>query len=384
MNERAPPGLIDALPVSVSADASQATSAEARRGAKGRHGLRSAAAAAACVLGIAGTIYFGWHYWTTGRFEVSTDDAYLQADSTIVAPKVAGYLREVLVADNEPVKRNQPLARIDDRDYSVALRQVRATVAAAAADTDNIKAQIQQQQSIISQSRATVQLDRANVTFAEQENDRYSSLARSGSGSIQNAQQAVSRLGIAKATLDRDDAALSVSERQTSVLQAQLSKSAAALESARAMETQAQLNLGYTTILSPVDGVVGNRTLRVGQYVQAGTALMSVVPINAVYVVANYKETQLTDVRPGQPVAVEVDTFPGRSIKGRVDSISPASGQEFALLPPDNATGNFTKIVQRVPVKIVLDEVTPLSGLLRPGMSVVPTIETKDRSKARP
>jgi membrane fusion protein, multidrug efflux system len=158
---------------------------------------------------------------------------------------------------------------------------------------------------------------------------------------------------------------------------AQLEEANAALEQKRAIAQQAELNLGYTTITAPVDGVVGNRTLRVGQFVQAGTDLMAIVPIERVYIVANYKETQLTDVRKGQPVAVEVDTFPGARFEGHVDSIAPASGQEFALLPPDNATGNFTKVVQRIPVKIVLDVQSELVGLLRPGMSVVPVINTK-------
>ncbi len=144
-----------------------------------------------------------------------------------------------------------------------------------------------------------------------------------------------------------------------------------------AVQHQAELNLSYTAIVSPVDGVVGNRTLRVGQYVQAGTQLMSVVPIAGTYIVANYKETQLTDVRPGQKVEIDVDMFPGTAVGGHVDSIAPASGQEFALLPPDNATGNFTKVVQRIPVKIVLDAGNPLAGALRPGMSVYPTIDTK-------
>ena len=160
-------------------------------------------------------------------------------------------------------------------------------------------------------------------------------------------------------------------------MRAQLEKANAALEQKRAIAHQAELNLGYTTITEPVDGVVGNRTLRVGQFVQAGTDLMAIVPIKRVYIVANCKETQLTDVRKGQPVAVEVDTFPGARFEGHVDSIAPASGQEFALLPPDNATGNFTKVVQRIPVKIVLDSQSEFLGLLRAGMSVVPVINTK-------
>lgn len=332
--------------------------------------------AAVIVVGLGAD--FGWHYWTVGRFQEATDDAYVKADSTIVAPKVSGYVREVLVADNQPVRANQPLAKIDDRDYVVALEQAKADVAAAQADIENIAASLDQQQAAIAQAQSTVSVDQASLKFAQQDNDRYGALATQGAGSVQNAQQAVSKLDIAKATLQRDEGAVVSAQKQMGVLQAQLAKMNAALARDKAIQDQAELNLGYTTIISPVDGVVGNRTLRVGQYVQSGTQLMAVVPVDNVYVIANFKETQLTDVKKGQPVDIAVDTFPGVALKGRVDSIAPASGQEFALLPPDNATGNFTKIVQRIPVKVVLDNDSKLAGLLRPGMSVTPTINIKD------
>jgi membrane fusion protein (multidrug efflux system) len=333
--------------------------------------------AGAAIVAIAAAGDFGWNYWTTGRFQESTDDAYVKADTTVIAPKVSGYLSEVLVADNQPVKAGQPLARIDDRDYAVAVAQAKADVAAAQADIENVEASLDQQQAVISQAHSTVAVDRANLTFTQQDNDRYVSLAKTGAGSVQNEQQAVSRLQMAQSTLQRDAAAEVAAQRQTGMLRAQLAKAQAVLAHDRAVADQAALNLSYTTIVSPVDGVVGNRSLRPGQYVQAGTQLMAVVPVNGVYVVANFKETQLTGVRAGQPVTIDVDTFPGTSVKGHVDSIAPASGQEFALLPPDNATGNFTKIVQRIPVKIVLDGNDPLAGMLRPGMSVTPSVDTK-------
>ena len=320
---------------------------------------------------------FGWHYWVTGRFQVSTDDAYVKADTTIVAPKVSGYLSDVLVTDNQAVKAGQPLARIDDRDYLVAVHQASADVAAAQADIDDVRANLDQQQAVIAQARATLDADAANLTLSRQNNDRYIDLARTGAGTVQNEQQAVSGLRTAEATLRRDAAALAAAEKQTEMLNARLAKAKAVLAHDRAVADQAALNLSYTTIVAPVDGVVGNRSLRTGQYVQAGTQLMAVVPVNGSYIVANFKETQLTDVRAGQPVEVDVDMFPGTTIKGHVDSIAPASGQEFALLPPDNATGNFTKIVQRIPVKIVLDPGDKLAGLLRPGMSVDPIIDTR-------
>jgi membrane fusion protein (multidrug efflux system) len=199
---------------------------------------------------------------------------------------------------------------------------------------------------------------------------------------VQNAQQAQSRIAAAQASVQRDTANLASALKQVGLLKAEIAQATAARARAAAVQHQAELNLGYTTIVAPIDGVVGNRTLRTGQFVQAGTQLMSVVPVASAYVVANFKETQLTDVRAGQAVEIAVDTFPGQVVHGHVDSIAPASGQEFALLPPDNATGNFTKVVQRIPVKITLERGNGSSPIdLRPGMSVIPTIETRVPAK---
>jgi membrane fusion protein, multidrug efflux system len=321
-------------------------------------------------------MYFGWNYWTVGRLQVSTDDAYVKADNTTIAPKVSGYIAGVLVGDNEQVKAGQVLARIDDRDFQVALDQANADLVAAKAAVATKEAALTAQESVIEAAQATTAVDQATLTFAGQDDKRYAQLASNGYGSIQNAQQAASRLAAARAAVARDTASVANATKQLDVLKAELAQAHATVARDEALRSQAQLNLSYTSIVSPVDGVVGNRTLRVGQYVQAGTQLMAVVPLAAAYIVANYKETQLTDVRPGQPVAISVDTFPGVTLSGHVDSIAPASGQEFALLPPDNATGNFTKVVQRIPVKIVLDP-GAFTGELRPGMSVYPTIETK-------
>jgi len=339
--------------------------------------LRKLFLVGASVLALAGGAYFGWDYWTVGRFQVSTNDAYVKADNTTIAPKVSGYIGEVLVGDNEQVRAGKVLARIDDRDFRVAVDQAKADVDAAKAAVANKQAMLTAQQSVIDAARATIAVDQANLTFAEQDDKRYSQLAVTGFGSIQNAQQAASRIGAARAALARDTASLQSTITQLDVLKAGLAQAQATLARDEALLRQAELNLSYTTIVSPVDGVVGNRTLRVGQYVQAGTQLMAVVPTAAAYVIANYKETQLTDVRPGQPATIQVDTFPGVTFKGHVDSIAPASGQEFALLPPDNATGNFTKVVQRIPVKITLDAGSPLADELRPGMSVIPSIDIK-------
>ena len=276
----------------------------------------------------------------------------------------------MLVGDNQHVKAGQALARIDDRDFKVALDQARADVAAANAAIASKRAQLDVQQAVIEAAKATLEVDSAAATFAGQENKRYTDLAATGYGSVQNAQNAQSRNAGAVAPIARDKANLASAQKQVELLKAELAQAVAAAARANAVERQAELNLSYTTIVSPIDGVVGNRTLRVGQFVQAGTQLMSLVPASGAYVVANFKETQLGDVRAGQPVDIEVDMFPGNTVHGHVDSLAPASGQEFALLPPDNATGNFTKVVQRIPVKIALDDSSGVE--LRPGMSVDP------------
>jgi membrane fusion protein (multidrug efflux system) len=339
--------------------------------------LRRLLMAGAAVAVLAGASWYGYDYWTVGRFEVSTDDAYVKADNTTIAPKVSGYLHEVLVGDNERVKAGQVLARIDDRDYAVALEQSRADVAAAEAAVASKRAQFDVQQAVIEAAKATLDVDTASATFANQENKRYSDLAATGYGSVQNAQAAQSRDAGALAAIARDKANIASAEKQVELLKAEIGQAVAAAARANALQRQAELNLSYTTIVAPIDGVVGNRTLRAGQYVQAGTQLMSLVPASGAYVIANYKETQLTDVKAGQAVDIAVDMFPGQVVHGHVDSLAPASGQEFALLPPDNATGNFTKVVQRIPVKIALDS----AGVeLRPGMSVIPTIQTQKQA----
>jgi membrane fusion protein (multidrug efflux system) len=371
------------LPVEVQGSAAviEPEPAAAHRVAR-RGGLRRLlfASAAAALLAAAG--WYGWDYWKVGRYLVSTDDAYVKADNTTVAPKVSGYIGEVLVGDNEPVRSGQVLARIDDRDFRVALEQARADVVAADAAVASKRAQFGVQQAVIAAAKATLDVDTAAQTFASQENKRYGDLAKTGYGSVQNAQAAQSRDAGALAAIERDTANLASARKQLELLNAEIAQAVAASARAAAIERQAELNLGYTTIIAPIDGVVGNRTLRAGQFVQAGTQLMSLVPSAGAYVIANFKETQLTNVHGGQQVDIAIDMFPGQVVHGHVDSLAPASGQEFALLPPDNATGNFTKVVQRIPVKIALDGGATID--LRPGMSVIPTIQTQTHASAAP
>jgi membrane fusion protein, multidrug efflux system len=306
-----------------------------------RRTVKRAALGLAVALGVAGAAEFGYGYLTTGRYLESTDDAYVKADSTIISPKVSGYIAQVLVGDNEPVKSGQLLARIDDRDFRTALKQAQADVAGSEAAVRNLDAQIALQQPLIEQGTADIAAADANLKFAQEERARYDDLMKSGSGTIQRAQQTDAALREKIAQLQHGKSGLLAAERKVDVLTTDRAKAVAQLDRARAVEQQAALNLSYTEITAPVDGTVGARSLRVGQYVQAGTQLMAVVPLDAVYVVANFKETQLTHVRNGQPVEIRIDSFHATKLKGHVDSLSPASGLEFALLPPDNATGNF-------------------------------------------
>src|SRR5215475_13241295 len=338
---------------------------------------KKALGSAAALAVLAGAAGFGWYWFETGRYIESTDDAYVKADYTIIAPKVSGYIAEVLVDDNQSVTAGQILARIDDRDFNTALAQAQADVANAEAGLRNLDAQLALQQAVIDQANADIASAQAELDFAKQDNVRYQNLRSSGWGTVQRAQQADATLRSETAQLQHNRAVLVAAQQQVEVLRTQRAQAETQVKRDQAVLDQAKLNLGYTTITAPIDGTIGSRMLRVGQYVQAGTELMAVVPLQSVYVVANYKETQLTRVVSGQAVEIEVDSFPGVVLHGHVDSIAPASGQEFALLPPDNATGNFTKIVQRVPVRIALDPKSVLLGRLRPGMSVEASIDTK-------
>jgi membrane fusion protein, multidrug efflux system len=323
-----------------------------------------------------GAVIFGYACWADGRYLVSTDDAYVKVNYTTVAPKISGYIDRVLVEDDQSVKTGQVLARIDDRDFRTALDQTRADVDMAEAAIRNIAAEIDLQHAVIDQARAAIVADEASLAFARLDADRYRELAKIGAGTVQQAQQTDAFCRQTVAELDRDRAGLSVAEQKTAVLTTRREQALAQLDHMRAVLAQAVLNLSYTVIAAPVDGKVGARSLRVGEYVAAGTRLMAVVPLNAVYVVANFKEAQLTDMRDGQPAEVTVDSFPGRSVKAHVESLSPMGGVEFSLPQNNNATGDFTRIAQRIPVKIALDD-PGMVGFLRPGMSVELTVNTR-------
>ncbi len=307
----------------------------------------------------------------------STNDAYVSADYTVVAPKVAGFIKDVLVDDNQRVQAGQLLATIDDRDYQAALDAAQAQLLVARAQSADARATLERQAALIAQADAAVKAAQAEAAFADHEVTRYSRLAEQGAGTVQNAQQARSGVDQARARLANAQAALLATRKQVDILEAQVASADGQLKRAEAGLEKANLDLSYTRIVAPMDGMVGERALRVGAYVNPGARLLSVVPLNRAYVLGNFQETQLTHVQPGQPVNISVDTFSGETLHGHVESIAPATGVTFAAVKPDNATGNFTKVVQRIPVKIVFDADQPLLERLRVGMSVEATIDTR-------
>jgi membrane fusion protein, multidrug efflux system len=311
-------------------------------------------------------------YWDFSSHFETTDDAFIAARQFSVAPKVSGYIVAVPVTDNEHVAAGGVIAQIDDRDYRNALEQAEGQVAAANASIQNIDAQLAVQQAQIEQAQTQVAKAAAALTYAEQEATRYQTLASRGAGTVQQAQQTASTLRQDQASLDNAKAALTAAQRQIESLQAQRANAQASLTQAQAQRDQAQLNLSYTTVTAAQAGRVVNLTASVGEFAQAGTSLAMFVPDN-IWVTANFKETQLDAMRPGDPVTMRIDAYPDRDIRGHVASVQPGSGTAFSLLPAENATGNYVKIVQRVPVKIVIDD-SPTDVALGPGMSVVPSV----------
>jgi len=314
----------------------------------------------------------GYLYWDNASHYETTDDAFIAARQFTIAPKVAGYLTAVSVTDDQHVATGQVIARIDDRDYQTALAQAEAQADAAQANIANIDAQIAVQQAQVAGSASQVQQQQASLTFAQQQASRYATLAKDGAGSVQDAQQYSSQQRQAAAGLQSAQAALVAASRQLVVLNAQRSSAKANLAQAIAQRDQAKLNLSYTTITAAQPGRVVQLSGANGQYVQPGTAIAMFVP-DDVWVTANFKETQLNHMHPGDKVSLNIDAYPDRPVKGHVASVQPGSGAAFSLLPAENATGNYVKIVQRVPVKIVLDN-PPANIALGPGMSAEPSV----------
>jgi membrane fusion protein, multidrug efflux system len=321
---------------------------------------------------LASVLAAGFTYLDNAERFQSTDDAFIAARQSSLAPKVSGYITAVPVTDNQHIVAGDVIARIDDRDYRIALEQAEAQVAAAQASIANIDAQLDVQAAQINANQAQVDQAQAALVFAEQQAARYEHLEQTGYGSVQNAQQYSSQLHQQQAALASAQATLKLAQRQLESLKAQRKSAVANLAQAEAQRDQAKLNLSYTTVTAAQSGRVVNLGAAAGQFVQPGTNLTTFVP-DQIWVTANFKEIQLNHMRPGDPVTLQIDAYPGRTIRGHVDSVQPGSGTAFSLLPAQNATGNYVKIVQRVPVKIVMDN-PPTDVALGPGMSVVPNV----------
>ena len=337
----------------------------------------------AIAAGLAVLFAARWDLWVGARVDQVTDDAYVRGDITPLGAKVEGYVRRVAVSDFQRVKAGDLLVEIEDDDYRARVAQAEAELAAAAAAIENLELQRALQRANIAQAESVILATQADVERTRLEAARQRALMSTPSGIQQRLEQATADQKRFEATLGRNRAEYDAQRRQIAVLDTQELQRQAELRARRALLDLANISLGYTRIAAPVDGMVGERGVRAGQHVHPGQQVLSVVPLDGVWVIANYKETQLTRVAIGQRASVTVDTFSGVTIPGRVESIAPASGSQFSLLPPDNATGNFTKVVQRIPVKIVLDPEHPLAGRLRPGMSVIATIHT-DLAAASP
>jgi len=362
------------MTTTATADNGQVISLPSNGAPRSRKNTIIAAVLAAAGLGLAG---YGVHWWNEGRFLEETDDAYVGGDVTVIAPKVAGYLAKVSVIDNQQVHKGDVLATIDDRDYRAALAKAEGAVSAARAALANLDATRDLQEAVIVQARAGITASNAETARARDDQTRYQNLSAKAAVSVQSSQKADADYKQALANDQKTQAQLAAAQRELEVIATRKQQAQAALEQAIAERDLAQLNVEYTVIRAPIDGTIGNRRARDGAYATVGNALLSVVPAHGLWVDANFKEGQLAKFRPGLRVKVEADVLPGRVFHGTVASLAPATGAQFSVLPAENATGNFTKIVQRVPVRILLDEKDGTLGTLRPGLSVVAEVDVR-------
>jgi membrane fusion protein (multidrug efflux system) len=333
--------------------------------------------AAVLLAVVAGSGYEGYGWWTNGRFMVSTDDAYVQADITILAAKASGYVASVEVENNARVEAGQVIARLDDVDYRLAVQAAQDKLATQQSAITRIGRQIEAAEAATTQADAQIAAARADAERSVADYQRQLQLSQSDFASRARLEQAKADRDRAAANVKGAEASLVAARANVAVLKAQQGEAERLASEYRTALARAERDLSFTVIRAPVAGVLGNRAVEVGAYVQPGTRLGALVPLSSVHVDANFKETQLASIRPGETVEIEVDAFGGRHFSGRVESVAPASGATFSLLPPENATGNFTKIVQRVPVRIALDPEALKDAVLRPGMSVVARVDTR-------
>jgi membrane fusion protein (multidrug efflux system) len=337
--------------------------------------------ASAALLGAA---WYGFDWWTVGRFFQDTDDAYVGGNVTPISPHISGFIAEIAVTDNQLVKAGQLLIRLDDRDVRAAADHAEAILKQRQAALESLRAKYALQQTTIQQTSADLDAKTAQADFAKVDAERYRALARTNDGSQQDAQRTTSLDQAARASVASAQAALAAAKQQLTVLSADVDAAAADVAQAKADLETARLNLGYAEIRAPIDGFVGNRAAQVGAYVGQGTYLLTVVPAHGLWVDANFKEDQLARMEPGEPATIAADTLPGHVFRGHLQSLAPATGAVFSVIPPENATGNFTKIVQRVPVRIALDDGDPALIKIRPGLSTIATVDTRPEPGQRP
>ena len=336
------------------------------------------------MAAVGGGGYEGYKWFTEGRFIVSTDDAYIKADTSAIAAKVSGYVTTVPVVDGAAVRKGQVLATIDDGDYRNAVDAAQARMATQTATVERIGKQVGAQQASIEQARAMLLSAKADATRAEAEFVRADSLVRSSYGTQQKLDDARADRDRSTAAVANAFAAVSAAVAALDVLKAQKIEAEKGLGELQTALDKADRDLSFTVVKAPFDGIVGNKSVEQGQYVQPGTRLLALVPLDTAYVAANFKETQIGRLKPGQKVVIKPDAYGDRDVVGAVESIAPASGAEFSLLPPENATGNFTKIVQRIPVRIVVPPAVAREGILRPGLSVVVDVHTRPDDAPEP
>ncbi|MET3354344.1 UNVERIFIED_ORG: membrane fusion protein (multidrug efflux system) [Xanthobacter viscosus] len=334
--------------------------------------IRLAAGGLLIAVAAGSYLYFNRPEFTALR--QSTDDAYVLADFTNVASRVAGVVEAVLVEENQVVNKGDPLAILDDRDLRIAVQNAQAAIAVNEASIKTLHAQIERQDALIIEAQAAIASDDAVLSLARANEARMRELVGSGAVTKRGFDEAVSTLGTATATRDSHVAALNAARRQLDILNSQLDGARAAHDQAQASLADANLRLSYTRIAAPISGTVGQKAVRTGAYVTVGTTLLSIVPLDKLYVRANFRETQLARVRPGQSVRIVVDALPGQVFAGIVDSLGPASGVSYSAIAPQNATGNFTKVVQRLPIRIRIEPDQAGVDALRVGMSAVPEI----------
>jgi membrane fusion protein (multidrug efflux system) len=331
-----------------------------------------------------GGVGYGRYWWATGRFIESTDDAYAGGNVTPVSPHVAGFVSQILVTDNQHVHAGQLLIRLDERDFRAAFDHAEAVATGRQAALAALEAKYVLQQAMIRQAEANLRAKIAQATFAAEDAVRYRNLALTSYGTRQNAERTSAAEDEAQSATQSAQAGLTAARQQLTVLEAEIAEARAGVAQAKADLETARLNLGYTEIRSPIDGYVGNRAAQVGAYVASNAYLLSVIPAHGLWVDANFKEDQLAHMRSGQPATIVADVLPDKVFHGHVLSLAPGTGAVFSVIPPENATGNFTKIVQRVPVRIALDDNDARLGALRPGLSTTVSVDTRPAPQTAP